>query len=460
MDKKVRVRFAPSPTGNLHVGGARTALFNYAFAKRHKGDFVLRIDDTDLDRNVDGSVTALMNDLLWLGITWDEGIMPDGSVKGNLGPYRQSDRLSIYKDHALDLVKKGLAYYCFLPDDFDGPKNFYRDLELSLALDKVSKGDSFVIRFKVPKGDLTFFDDIRGKVSFSTDVIDDFVLIRSNGVPTYNFATAVDDHLMDITHVIRADEHLNNTLPQLLIYKAFDWVPPKFAHISLILGPDRSKLSKRHGAASVGDFRRRGILPSALVNYLSLLGWSHPKKKDIFPVNDLFDNFSLKKVNVAPAVFDDVKLLWMNGTYIRSFDDDVIAGLIKDLPWPKGVDLACAASLYKTNASTLKDYLKVVDWTNKDWDFKLDSDALSFLKNNDKALAVVDDYLSWLDSDMSFDDFLSNSTAKGIGGRDLYWTLRIAAIGSPHGPDNRALVKTISLDVLKHRALLLKKGLL
>lgn len=456
-DRKVKTRFAPSPTGYLHIGGARTALFNYAFAKRMGGDFIVRIDDTDMDRNVTDATGKLLADLKWLGITWDNALNDDGSSSGLIS-YRQSDRLNIYTDHAKKLVDMGLAYYCFLPDSYDGDKKVFRDLPLKDALDRIAKGDKPSIRFKVPtNSDISLFDLIRGKVTFNTNVIDDFVILRSNGLPTYNFATVIDDYLMDISHVIRADEHLNNTLPQILVYKAFDWVMPTFAHISLILAPDRTKMSKRHGAASVGDFRDLGYLPDSVVNYLCLLGWSHPKQKDIFPVKDLLDNFSLKKVNPAPAIFDVVKLNWMNGMYLRNLDKDTTIGLLKINPNSLGVDLSVAVDLYKTKATTLKDYDLVFNWTRDSFDFKITDDSLKFLKSSLKIDLVLDNYLAWLDSAVPFLDFVNDMKTKDLGGRDLFWTLRIAAIGDYNGPDNKLLTDLISRSILKDRALKVKR---
>lgn len=454
--KKVKTRFAPSPTGYLHIGGARTALFNYAFAKRMGGDFIVRIDDTDMDRNVGDATSKLLADLKWLGINWDNSLNDDGTSSGPIS-FRQSDRLNIYTDHAKRLVDMGLAYYCFLPDSHDGSKKVFRNLPLADALARIADGDKPSIRFKVPTSlDVSVTDLIRGKVTFNTDVIDDFVILRSNGLPTYNFATVVDDYLMDISHVIRADEHLNNTLPQILVYKAFDWVMPAFAHISLILAPDRTKMSKRHGAASVGDFRSLGYLPDAINNYLCLLGWSHPKQKDVFPLSDLLDNFSLKKVNPAPAIFDVVKLNWMNGMYLRALDKDSIINYLKTNPLSTGVDLSVAVNLFKTKATTLKDYDLVFNWTKSDFDFKVTDDSLTFLKSNPKIPLVMDNYLAWLNTSLPFIDFVNDMKAKDLGGRDLFWTLRIAAIGDYNGPDNKLLTDLIPRGVLIDRALNVK----
>lgn len=433
--KKVRTRFAPSPTGNLHVGGARTALFNYAYAKRMGGDFILRLDDTDIDRNIDDSAHKVMTDLMWLGIDWDHGLNLDGSTKGLGGPYRQSDRLDIYKNHAFNLVDMDLAYW-----DKTDPLNP-------------------CIRFKVPKNTtITFDDGIRGRVSFNTDVIDDFVILRSNGRPTYNFCTPVDDHLMDISHVIRADEHLNNTLPQILIYKAFGWDLPKFVHLSLIFGPDGKKLSKRHGASSVGDFRDRGFLPSALLNYLSLLGWSHPKGKDVFPMKDLVDNFSFKKVSPSPAIFDDTKLCWMNGVYIRNTDDTSLANLISGFDIPGDVDALKIVRLYKGNATFITDFKIMIDYCKKGFGFVLTNDSIDFMKNNPDGIKALDAYIKWLDmgSIDSFKYLTDDLKNSGLSTRTIFWTLRIAALGTPHGPDSYGIVDTIPRDVLLKRALAMK----
>ncbi|MED6179488.1 hypothetical protein PIB30_001251, partial [Stylosanthes scabra] len=279
----VRVRFAPSPTGNLHVGGARTALFNYLFARSKGGSFVLRIEDTDLERSTKESEETLLRDLSWLGLEWDEG----PGVGGDYGPYRQSERNSLYKQYAEKLRESGQVYRCFcsneelekmkedaklkqLPPVYTGKWANATNGEIE---EELAKGTPYTYRFRVPKGNLKINDIIRGEVSWNLDTLGDFVIMRSNGQPVYNFCVTVDDATMAISHVIRAEEHLPNTLRQALIYKALGFPMPNFAHVSLILAPDRSKLSKRHGATSVGQFREMGYLPEAMVNYLALLGW-------------------------------------------------------------------------------------------------------------------------------------------------------------------------------------------
>src|SRR6187549_2166568 len=280
----MRVRFAPSPTGQLHVGNARTALFNWLLARGHDGTFVLRIEDTDAERSTRESEDSILEDMRWLGLDWDEG--PD--VGGSGGPYRQSERLHLYISYANELLAAGHAYYCFcasqkLESDRRSdlaagrPPKYHgtcRGLAPDEAKRRVEAGERAVVRFRVPEHlDVSFQDLVRGEVTFSTDVIGDPVLVRSDGRPAYNFAVVVDDALMEVTHVIRGEDHISNTPRQVLLYEAFGWTPPTFAHVSMVLGPDHTKLSKRHGATSVKEFRDRGILPEALSNYLALLSW-------------------------------------------------------------------------------------------------------------------------------------------------------------------------------------------
>ncbi|KAJ0076643.1 hypothetical protein Patl1_35589 [Pistacia atlantica] len=339
VDGQVRVRFAPSPTGNLHVGGARTALFNYLFARSKGGKFVLRIEDTDLERSTRESEEAMLQDLSWLGLDWDEG----PGVGGDYGPYRQSERNSMYKQYADKLVESGHVYRCFcsneelekmkeivklkqLPPVYTGK---WATATVAEVQDELAKGTPYTYRFRVPKeGRLKINDLIRGEVSWNLDTLGDFVIMRSNGQPVYNFCVTVDDATMAISHVIRAEEHLPNTLRQALIYKALGFSMPNFAHVSLILAPDRSKLSKRHGATSVGQFREMGYLPQAMVNYLALLGWGDGTENEFFSLKQLVEKFSIERVNKSGAVFDSTKLRWMNGQYLRALPSEELTKLI------------------------------------------------------------------------------------------------------------------------------------
>ncbi len=324
---EVRVRFAPSPTGYLHIGGARTALFNWLFARKMGGKLILRIEDTDTERLKEDSVSQILTSLKWLGLNWDEG--PE--VGGDCGPYYQSERRELYAKYAQQLLDEGKAYYCFCTAaDLEAEREKQRaakqpfryartcrDLDPAEAKARVAAGEPYSVRIKIPlEGSITVHDLIHGDVTFNMDQFDDFVIVKSNGMPTYNFAVVVDDHLMGMTHVLRAEEHLSNTPKQLLIYEALGFEPPKFGHMPMILAPDRSKLSKRHGATSVEEFRAQGYLPEAIVNYLTLLGWGPGDEREIFTLEETVKLFELEQMSKKAAVYDTKKLTWMNGQYL------------------------------------------------------------------------------------------------------------------------------------------------
>ncbi len=332
----MRVRFAPSPTGQLHVGNARTALFNWLWAHGKDGTFLLRVEDTDAERSTRESEASILEDLRWLGLDWDEG--PD--VGGPHGPYRQSERLHLYASYANELLAGEHAYYCFCsPDKLDAdrqadlaaghPPKYHgtcRPLSRGDAQARIDAGERPVIRFRVPETeDIRFQDLVRGEVVFSTEVIGDFVIVRSDGRPQYNFAVVVDDALMEVTHVIRGEDHISNTPRQILLYQALGFAPAEFAHLSLVLGPDHTPLSKRHGATSVAEFRARGYLPEALVNYLALIGWSPrtgggsgENDPELLPVDEMARRFAIEDVGHAPGIFDFEKLAWMNRHYMKA----------------------------------------------------------------------------------------------------------------------------------------------
>ncbi|HET7275971.1 MAG TPA: glutamate--tRNA ligase family protein [Longimicrobiaceae bacterium] len=311
----VRTRFAPSPTGNLHVGGARTAILNWLLARHTNGTFVLRIEDTDTDRNREGADAEILEDLRWLGLDWDEG----PGMGGQFGPYRQSERFDIYRTAAEQLLEAGHAYFCTCPPVTSEPGT--RRERCACAGRKIIPGSpppAASVRFLVaPRGDILVDDMVRGEISFPADSIEDFVILRTDGRPTYNFAAAVDDAAMRITHVVRGADHLGNTPKQLLLFDAFAWDPPRFAHIPLILGEDRQKLSKRHGATSVSEHRRLGYLPEALVNYLSLLSWSSPTGDEFLPAERLIREIDMDRIGVSDAIFDRDKLEWLSHRYMQ-----------------------------------------------------------------------------------------------------------------------------------------------
>jgi len=329
MTKPVRVRFAPSPTGYPHVGNIRTALFNWLFARHSGGRFVVRIEDTDVARKVEGALEAILGGLKWLGLDWDEG----PGVGGDYEPYFQSQRLSLYREAAERLIRQGDAYYCYCssqrlkemreeqarrkqPPGYD---RRCRDLSEAERAQKEAEGITPVVRFKTPLEGRTGFNDlIWGEVVFEHSTIDDLVLLKSDGYPTYHLANVVDDHLMEISHVLRAEEWLSSTPRHLLMYQALGFEPPQFAHLPMILGADRAKLSKRHGSVSITEYREQGYLPETMVNFLALLGWSLDDKTEIFALAELVANFSLERVSRTGAIFNQDKLNWMNGAYIRS----------------------------------------------------------------------------------------------------------------------------------------------
>jgi len=334
----MRLRFAPSPTGQLHVGNARTALFNWLMARGQGGTFIVRIEDTDVERSSRESEQAILDDLHWLGLEWTEGV----EAGGDHGPYRQTERLHVYRAHAIELLSSGKAYHCFCsaeqletdrqdalkagkPPKYTGR---CRAVTREDARKRIENGEAAVIRFRVPDiGSVTFDDIVRGPLSFDIDVIGDFVLLRSNGVPAYNFAVVIDDALMNITHIVRGEDHISNTPRQVLLYRAFGWTPPIFAHVPYVLGPDHAPLSKRHGATSVKEFRDRGYLPEALTNYLALIGWSPGEGEELLPLDELARRFQLENVGHSAGVFDPEKLAWVNRHYLKTADHRRLAEL-------------------------------------------------------------------------------------------------------------------------------------
>ncbi|MGB9666276.1 MAG: glutamate--tRNA ligase [Candidatus Cryosericum sp.] len=335
----VRVRYAPSPTGHIHVGNARTAIFNYLFARHEGGTFIMRLDDTDLERSTEENIESMLEDIRWLGLDWDEGFLKGG----DLGPYRETERKPLYDKYLKQLLDENKAYRCFCTKDeleaerrkAEAEHRIYRygGTCAHLSADQISanlaEGKPYVIRLRIPQEDVIVHDLIRGDVQFKAEEFDDFVIARQNGIPIYNFATVIDDALMNITHIIRAEEHLSNTPRQVFIYRALGFDVPQFAHVSLILAPDHSKLSKRHGAVSVGEYRQEGYLPEALINYLVLLGWSPKDDREFFTMDELIRDFSLEGVSKSGAVFDKKKLTWMNHMYLGRKDAAEILAILK-----------------------------------------------------------------------------------------------------------------------------------
>lgn len=380
---KVRTRFAPSPTGHLHVGGARTALFNWLFARHHDGTFILRIEDTDVVRSNQEYLTAILDGLRWLGLEWDEG------------PYFQSQRMPLYREHGEKLLREDKAYRCYC-----SPEEMEQRRKQAITMGRKPKYDGrcrerrgqpmnlpHTIRFKSPNVGVTTVDDlIKGKVAFENEELDDLIIIRSDGTPTYNFVVVVDDVLMEITHVIRGDDHLNNTPRQILLYEALQYPTPKFAHVPLILGQDRTRLSKRHGATSVTGYQGMGYLPHALVNYLARLGWSYGDQ-EIFSRRELIEKFSLENVGKSAGVFNPEKLLWLNAHYIREGDPREIAQMVIPFVHRRGMKeelderFIKAIRTLQPRAKTLEEIAKGVEFYFQE-DFAYDAKgARKFLRS-------------------------------------------------------------------------------
>ena len=437
----VRVRFAPSPTGHLHVGGARTAIFNWLFARHHEGAFIIRVEDTDQARSTLESEQMVLDDLRWLGLNWDEG--PDKG--GPHAPYRQSERRAQYGKAAAELVARGVAYRCYCSEELLEEKRQQAEAEgrpphydLTCWRNRRDDDAPHAIRFHVPDdGDVTIDDLIRGEVTWKRETLGDFIVVRSDGYPTYNFCVVVDDHDMEITHVIRAEEHLTNTHRQVLIYRALGWDVPLFAHVSLILGQDRTKLSKRHGATSVSAYAEEGFLPDAMLNYLTLLGWSSPDGLDVFTRQYAVERFQLDRVNAAPAVFDPTKLDWLNGQYIHAMSAADLAPLVRpffDAPWlEEGIEVV------KTSVHRLTqfgDALRfVLEYATPDVDRAFAEKIAEELRERGAPRDEAG-YKAMVER-------LKVSTGKK--GKELFMPLRLLLTGMDHGPE---LVR--ALPLLQH----------
>lgn len=454
MPRDVRVRFAPSPTGHLHVGGARTALFNWLFAKHEGGVLVLRIEDTDIERSSSWSEEAVLGDLRWLGLEWDEG--PD--VGGDFGPYRQSERRKLYSDIAGKLLEEGKAFRCYCTDEeleskrkvalagglvpqYDG---ICRGLTEAQMAEQEARGRRPTTRFLGPQEDIVVEDLIRGTVRFPKGMLGDFIILRSDGRPTYNFACAVDDSMMGISHVIRAEEHLPNTMRQVLVYQSLGTGLPAFAHVSLIVGSDRSKLSKRRGATSIAEFREQGYLPDALINYLALLGWSTGDEREILSRDELVKEFDLSRVSPRPAAFDQDKLTWMNANYIRATSPSELEELARPFAEAAGIPgsdpdrFAGIVELARENLRTLSDLPHEVAFFF-DSMFEMEDDATAWIggdENRDVLRAVRRELEAATDpmSQDQFDSLMKRSgKTAGVSGKRLYMPMRAALTGRTHG---------------------------
>jgi nondiscriminating glutamyl-tRNA synthetase len=484
--KSIRVRFAPSPTGHLHVGNARTALFNWLFARQQDGTMVLRVEDTDLDRSEARFENQLVDDLKWLGLDWDEG--PD--VGGPFGPYRQSDRLAIYREHAERLLSEHKAYLCFCTEEdlqkereraaADHRQPIYsgkcRSVDPADAQQKRAAGGACAIRLRIPEHPIRFHDIVHGPVEFSNEVVSDPIILRSSGMPVYNYVVVIDDALMKITHVIRGDDHLSNTPKQVALYEALGWPVPEFAHLSTILGADRERLSKRHGATSIANFRDMGVLPQALVNYLALLGWAPPGgTREVFSRAELVKEFSLERVTPSPAVFDMEKLYWLNRHYIKESSPERIDKLAlpyfeKFLVGPAGKHGVAEAATGSSLPSGVANWFSTITRMLAPSVDRLEQlpERASLIFNYDARTALAApgnaEVLAWPHTDAVLTRFaikvLEDESARegklapeqfkkivnevkaetGAKGKDLFHPIRIAVTGSHSGPEFDKLI--------------------
>jgi glutamyl-tRNA synthetase len=457
MEDRIRVRFAPSPTGLLHVGNARTALFNFLFARQKGGTFIVRLEDTDLERSTIEAESAILQDLRWLGLDWDEGPGQPGAY----GPYRQSERLGVYRRYAGELLEKGKAYRCYctleeleekrkrslakgIPPLYDGHcRNLTPEEEQALS----AAGRPASLRFKVEARTIEFQDLVKGRVSFDGQRIGDFIILRSDGGAPYNFAVVVDDGLMAITHVIRGEDHLTNTPRQLLLYKTLGFLPPQFAHLPLILGPDRTPLSKRHGATTVAHFREEGYLPEAMANCLALLGWSCEDAQEIFSLGELIKNFSLERVSRSSAIFNYEKLKWVNRNHLKSLAEERKL----ELAWPflqkKDINVEkMGEAWWKSalevvweevdNLSQLDEHLSI--FSDEGWKVEPEAQNLLQKEESGKVLQALKDELRTVEEvNASNYKRIVSSLAKrvNLSGRGLYMPLRAALTGKIRGPE-------------------------
>ena len=460
LKSKVRVRFAPSPTGTLHIGSARTALFNFLVARHSGGSFVLRIDDTDAARSEERHEDAILADLRWLGLLWDEG----PGAAGDYGPYRQSERLERYREAAGALLTGGAAYRCFCSPErleqlreqahAEGRTPRYDRRCLHLAADEVAArlaaGERAAVRFLVPPGDVVIDDVLRGPVVVGAGAVGDFIIVRSDGVAGYNFATAVDDRDMAITHVVRGDDHLTNTARQLLLLQALGAEPPRYAHHSMVLGPDGGKLSKRHGATSVGDFRELGYLPQAIVNYLALLSWSHGED-EVLGMDRLIAEFELEKLSTSAAVFDQAKLDWLDHEHIMALDAKEHERLFAER-LPAGTPPQAAAALAAALQPSLVAYgqapalaAPVLDTPAVPAELApAAADAAAQLARFCELRQAAAAWLSPDDARELLAAYRAWGKERDIGARRLLMPLRIALTGREHGPELHFVLAALS----------------
>lgn len=471
---KTRTRFAPSPTGMMHIGNLRTAIYAYLVAKHDNGDFILRIEDTDQNRKVEGAIEFIYNTLKICNINIDEG----PSNEGKVGPYLQSERKDIYKKYALELVDKGYAYYCFcdearlchlrevaenakIPFMYDGCCKKLSKEEIET---KINNGEPYVIRQLMPKeGSTTVVDEIYGKITIQNDTLEDQILLKSDGYPTYNFANVIDDHLMAITHVIRGKEYLSQTAKYNLLYDAFGWEYPKYIHVSMVLGEDGTKLSKRNGDASFMDLYNDGYLAPAIINYLVLLGWCPPDNKEILSMEELINVFDYHKVNKAPSEYDRKKLDWVNAHYIKMLSDEDYINFVKpflstsyDLNNKSEEWINKLLLIYKDHISYGKEIGSLVEMFFKD-KINIDDECLTFINSDSCINNVLEIFKEEVSSITTWtieniNNAINNTKEKScVKGKLLYMPIRIKVTGIMHGPELPDTLYLLGKEIIINR---------
>ncbi|MER1998139.1 MAG: glutamate--tRNA ligase [Lysinibacillus sp.] len=480
MTKKVRVRYAPSPTGFLHIGGARTALFNYLYAKHHDGDFIVRIEDTDIERNVEGGEASQLDNLRWLGIKPDESI----DIGGPYAPYRQMERLDIYKEHAEKMLAEGKAYKCFCTsEELEAEREAQkangvaapmyggkcRHLSAEEVAAKEAAGEAYTIRMRVPENvTYKFTDLVRGDVAFESKDIGDWVLVKANGIPTYNYAVVLDDHFMDITHVFRGEEHLSNTPKQMMVFDAFGWEYPQYGHMTLIVNEERKKLSKRDESIIqfVAQYKDLGYLPEAMFNFFGLLGWSPEGEEEIFSHDEFVKLFDEKRLSKSPSMFDKTKLTWMNNQYIKKLSREQVvelalphlqkAGLVPTEPTAE--ELAWASDLIGLYHEQMSFGAEIVELSSLFFKDEIEyNDEAKEVLAGETVPQVMAAFKAQLEALESFDADSIKAAVKavqketGVKGKNLFMPIRVVTTGQTHGPELPNAISLIGKETVISR---------
>jgi nondiscriminating glutamyl-tRNA synthetase len=481
MTNEIRVRYAPSPTGHLHIGNARTALFNYLYARSKGGKFIIRIEDTDQKRNIEGGEESQLKYLKWLGMDWDEGV----DVGGKYGPYRQSERNDIYQKYYNELLEKGLAYKCYCTEgeiekerEEQMAKNetpHYsgkcRHLTVQEQQQLEAEGRQPSIRFKVPQGKIFSFDDmVKGQVSFESDGIGDHVIVKKDGIPTYNFAVTIDDHLMEISHVLRGDDHISNTPKQLMIYEALGWTPPIFGHMTLIVNESRKKLSKRDESIIqfIEQYEELGYIPEALFNFIALLGWSPEGEEEIFTKEEFINIFDPNRLSKSPALFDKQKLAWMNNQYMKQIELDRVvefalphlikSGCVKETRTEE--ENAWVHELIALNQERMSYGAEIVELSELFFneEVRVDEEAKEILAE-EQVPEVLSAFLTEIENLEPFSAEEIKKAVKAVQkstghkGKKLFMPLRVATTGQMHGPDLMKTIELLGKEKVKTRVL-------